>query len=79
MSANVKKRQLDILSMPAAHLPVIDELISFMHAWQIANLEQLLVYSAPELLNMEGFGYRCLKSLYTLLEANGCEHLLKEE
>jgi hypothetical protein len=39
----------------------------------------MLVFSVSELLKMEGFGYRCLRSLYQLLEDNGCEEVLRQE
>jgi hypothetical protein len=74
-----KNENAPILTQPAAELPVIEELSHFMQQKQFATLKEMLVYSAPELLQMEGFGYRCLKSLYQVLEENGCEHLLREE
>ena len=74
-----KNENAPILTQPVDELPVIEELSDFMHQKQFATLKELLVFSAPELLKMEGFGYRCLKSLYQVLEENGCEELLRQE
>jgi hypothetical protein len=67
-----------ILNVPTAELPVIEELVEFMHVMQFRNLRDLLEFKVSDLLKMHGFGYRCLRSLYQVLEANGCEELLKE-
>jgi hypothetical protein len=50
-----------------------------MHHRQFANLKEMLAFSVSDLLKMEGFGYRCLKNLYQVLEDNGCEDLLRQE
>ncbi len=72
-------QQAPILTQPVSQLPVIEELAQFMHAMQFTNLKELLAFSVPELLKMEGFGYRCLKNLYQVLEENRCEDLLRQE
>lgn len=77
-SAN-KHQETAILTQPVSKLPIIEELAGFMYARQFTNLKELLVFSVSELLQMEGFGYRCLKSLYQVLEENGCEDLLRQE
>jgi DNA polymerase/3'-5' exonuclease PolX len=74
-----KNEDSPLLTQPVNQLPVIEELAHFMQQKQFANLKEMLVFSAPELLKMEGFGYRCLRSLYKVLEMNGCEDLLREE
>jgi hypothetical protein len=68
-----------ILTQPVAQLPLIEELAQFMHHRQFANLKEMLAFSVSDLLKMEGFGYRCLKNLYQVLEDNGCEDLLRQE
>lgn len=74
-----KNENTPILNQPVESLPVIEELTHFMHQKGFATLKDMLAYSAPELLKMEGFGYRCLKSLYQVLEENGCEQFLRQE
>jgi hypothetical protein len=68
-----------ILTKPVSELPVIEDLADFMRKMHFENLQELLNYSAPDLLRMDGFGYRCLQNLYQLLQENGCEELLSEE
>lgn len=67
-----------ILIMPVSELPVIGELADFMRMMHFQNLQELLEYSAPDLLKIDGFGFRCLQDLYQLLQDNGCEGLLGE-
>jgi ERCC4-type nuclease len=74
-----KNNQAPILTQPVNQLPLIEELADFMHRRQFSNLRDLLAFSVSELLKMEGFGYRCLKNLYQVLEENGCEDLLRQE
>lgn len=79
MSEELENKKMAILTMPAAQLPVIDELTLFMNGHNIHNLQELLAFNVSQLLRMEGFGYRCLKNLYQVLEDNGCEDLLRQE
>jgi hypothetical protein len=73
------ERGASILVQSYQELPLIDELKVFMHKHKLHNLEQLLQYNAPELLNMEGFGFRCLFNLYSVLKENRCEEMLREK
>jgi hypothetical protein len=79
--SNIRQRNANapILTQPANQLPVIEELVHFMQQRQFTNLKEMLAFSVPQLLKMEGFGYRCLRSLYKVLEENGCAELLREE
>jgi len=52
-----------ILHKSPEGLNIIPELVAFMQDQGLANLDALLEYSIPELLEMEGFGFRCLRSL----------------
>lgn len=74
-----KNESSSILTQPVNQLPIIEELATFMHEQGFANIKELLVYKVSDLLKMEGFGYRCLKSLFEVLQANGCEDLLIQE
>jgi hypothetical protein len=74
-----KNGEAPILTQPVAQLPLIEELAQFMHHRQFDNLKEMLAFSVSDLLKMEGFGYRCLKNLYQVLEDNGCEDLLRQE
>jgi hypothetical protein len=74
-----KNDQAPILTQPVNQLPLIEELVDFMYHRQFSNLSELLAFRVSELLKMEGFGYRCLKNLYKVLEDNGCEDLLRQE
>lgn len=67
-----------ILNKPPEKLSVIPELIAFMQQSDYENLEALLQYTTSELLDKEGFGYRCLLSLYQLLQDHQCTHLLRQ-
>ncbi len=68
----------DILNQPPKELPVIPELVTFMWQNNHQNVEALLKHTTGELLAMEGFGYRCLLSLYQLLQDHDCTHLMKQ-
>ena len=72
------EREGSILVQSYQELPLVDELKVFMHKHKLHNLEQLLQYSAPELLSMDGFGFRCLFNLYTVLKEYRCEEMLRE-
>jgi hypothetical protein len=67
-----------ILYIPANELPIIEELSAFMRQMEFKNLKEMLEFSAPDLLKTEGFGYRCLQSLLSLLDDHGCIDLLRE-
>lgn len=69
----------EILSLPADQLPLIEELVVFMQEKGFKNLHDLLPNTTTRLLAMEGFGYRCLRSLHQFLEQHGHEDLLVEE
>ncbi len=49
-----------------------------MRGLEFATLRNLLQHPAHQLLKMEGFGYRMLKELITLLEKNGLTDWLQE-
>ena len=68
----------DILNQPPKELPVIPELVTFMQQHDYQNVGALLKHTTSELLAMEGFGYRCLLSLYQLLQDHDCTHLMKQ-
>ena len=68
----------EILHKPVDQLPVIEELTAFMHQMEFKNLKEMLEFSAPDLLKTQGFGYRCLSSLLSLLDDHGCIDLLRE-
>ena len=60
-------------------LPVEGELLSFLVAQNVKNLNQLLrEWSVCSLLNRGGVSYHFLVELYDLLEQLGCEDLLRE-
>lgn len=67
-----------ILYIPVDQLPVIEELSAFMRQMEFKNLKEMLEFSASDLLKTEGFGYRCLQSLLSLLDDHGCIDLLRE-
>lgn len=67
-----------ILYIPVDQLPIIEELAAFMHQMEFKNLKELLEFSAPDLLKTQGFGYRCLQNLLSLLDEHGCIDLLRE-
>jgi hypothetical protein len=70
--------QIDFLKKPYQALEISEELSAVFRTLRCDNLQCLLQYKAGELLQVEGFGYRCLKELYELLETHKCEGLLKE-
>ncbi len=74
-----KQPDENILQVSPSELPVIKELKDFMQMMQLKNLQHLLEYTVSDLLKMEGFNYRCLKSLLAVLEENGYAYLLKDE
>ncbi len=78
MSASNSICSSTVLFQPPTELPVIEELINFMHYHHFQHLDDLLHFTVQELLDMEGFGYRCLVSLYQLLEQYGCEEMLEQ-
>ena len=67
-----------ILDTPVKDLPIIDELRAFMIHMEFRNLEEMLKFSAADLLKTRGFTYRCLRDLLCLLEKYECEEALKE-
>ncbi len=68
----------NVLDQPAEALPVSPEFLEMMQTLHFETLRELLHYPAWQLLGMEGFGYRSLKELVTLLEENGLTDCLKE-
>ncbi|WKN44895.1 hypothetical protein [Tunicatimonas pelagia] len=70
--------QAHILQQSPEQLSVIPELIVFMQQSGYEDLEALLRHTTGELLDQEGFGYRCLLSLYQLLQEHQCAHLLRQ-
>ena len=71
-------RDPEILYKPVDQLPIIEELSAFMHQMEFKNLKEMLEFSAPDLLKTQGFGYRCLESLLSLLDDHECIDLLRE-
>ena len=67
-----------ILRLPVDQLDVYDELKRYMKENGFNNLDELLQYSAPELLKTPGFTYRCLESLLRILDRNGYSDHLRE-
>jgi hypothetical protein len=59
-------------------LPIIDELKEFMWFNGFKNIMEMTRLSGQELLQMEGFGYRCLISYMNLLDKYGCGNLFRE-
>ena len=67
-----------ILRLSPDALDVIPEVVTFMENSGMPNLEELLAYGVPELLQMPGFNRRCLRSIYKLLRRYECEGLLHD-
>jgi hypothetical protein len=78
MTQKSPPRDPEILYKPVDQLPIIEELTAFMHRMEFKNLKEMLEFSAPDLLKTQGFGYRCLASLLSLLDKHGCIDLLRE-
>jgi DNA-directed RNA polymerase alpha subunit len=67
-----------LLDQPAESLPVSEEFLKMMHSLQFHTLRELLQHPAHELLEMDGFGYRMLRELLTLLENHNLADKLQE-
>lgn len=78
MTQKSPQRDPEILYKPVDQLPIIEELAAFMHQMEFKNLKEMLEFSAPDLLKTQGFGYRCLASLLSLLDDHECIDLLRE-
>ncbi len=76
MSTSIQNTQL--LDQPVDRLPVSPEFKQMMRGLEFTTLRNLLQHPAHQLLKMEGFGYRMLKELITLLEKNGLTDWLQE-
>ncbi len=68
----------EVLDQPVAQLPVSPEFLQMMQTLHFQTLRDLLHYPAHQLLQLDGFGYRMLKELITLLEHNNLTGCLRE-
>jgi hypothetical protein len=67
-----------LLEIPCEELEISREFKSWLSKEEFENFRELLRYSAYELLLIDGFGYGYLRELYSMLEENGLEDLLKQ-
>jgi len=71
-------QEAPVLYASPEELPVIDELKKFMKFYGFKNMKEMLSLSGQELLQMEGFGYRCLVSYMNTLQDHQCLRLFRE-
>lgn len=67
-----------ILNRPIDHFAISDEFLEMCLINRFNTLEDIIKYSAKELLQKEKFGARMLKELYTILKAYHLEERLSE-
>lgn len=66
-----------ILYFPVDELPIIEKLTLY-EANGVENLEEILEFSAPDLLKTQGDTYLCLQELVSLTEKHNGVDLLRE-